>query len=67
MPYVDVGIEFPFACRLLEREVLGGRFFDSGEYETTPIELQLDVKALLRRDNPTYHMAQTIPAHKVPG
>ena len=67
VPYVDVGIEFPFAYRLLEREVPGDRFFDSGEYESTPIELQLDVKALLRRDNLTYHMAQTIPAHKVPG
>ena len=67
VPYVDVGIDFPFVCRLLEREVPGGRFFDSGEYETTPIELQLAVNALLRRDNLAYHMAPPIPAHKVPG
>lgn len=63
VPYADVRIDFPFVCRLLEREVPGGRFFDSGEYETTPIELQLAVNALLRRDNLTCPMAPPIPAH----
>jgi len=67
VPYIEAGIDFPFICRLLQQAVPEGRYFDSGEYETTPLAFQLELNRLLHRDNLTYHQAPPIPAHKLPG
>jgi len=67
VPFVEAGIDFPFMCKLLGREVPPGRFFDSGEYETAPMDFQVDVNELLHRDNLKFDLQLPIPAVKTPG
>ena len=67
VPYIEAGIDFPFVCRLLDIDLAADELFDSGEYQTTPIDLQLAVNDTLHRSNLTYHQPPPIPAHKVPG
>ncbi|MCC7355826.1 MAG: hypothetical protein IT330_18955 [Anaerolineae bacterium] len=67
VPYVENGVDYPFIAKLLKAELPEGQYFDSGEYESAPIETQLKVNEILHRDNITYHMLPPIPAIKVPG
>jgi len=67
VPYVENGIDFPFMCRLLERELPFGKYFDSGEYQTPPMDYQLETNRLLHRDNVKFDLQPPIPAHKIPG
>jgi hypothetical protein len=64
VPYVEVGIDFPFICKLLNLQVPTGRFFESGEYESPPVEIQLKVNQVLHRDVLVYNMMPPIPAIK---
>ena len=67
VPFVEAGIDVPVMCKLLGREVPPGRFFDSGEYETAPMDFQVDVNELLHRDNLKFDLQPPIPAVKTPG
>ncbi|MGD2156131.1 MAG: uroporphyrinogen decarboxylase family protein [Anaerolineales bacterium] len=67
VPYVEVGIDFPFVCRLLDIDLPTGRFFEAGEYESPPIEIQLQINQTLYRDVVVYNMLPPIPALKHPG
>lgn len=67
VPYIENGIDFPFISKLLNQKVPEGRHFDSGEYESAPIEMQVQVNEILHRDNIVHHMLPPIPAIKVPG
>ena len=67
VPFVEAGIDFPFMCKLLGRDVPPGRFFDSGEYKTAPMDFQVDVNELLHRDNLKFDLQPPIPAVKTPG
>ena len=67
VPYVEMGIDFPFICKLLDLDIPTGRFFESGEYESAPIDIQMQVNEILHRDNLVYSMLPPIPAVKVPG
>jgi hypothetical protein len=37
VPYVEVGIDFPFICKLLDLDLPSGRYFEAGEYESPGI------------------------------
>ena len=67
VPYVEMGIDFPFICKLLGLDIPTGKFFDSGEYASAPIGLQKQVNELLHRDNLVYSMLPPIPAVKAAG
>lgn len=67
VPFVESGIDFPFMCKLLGREVPYGKFFDSGEYETAPMDFQVAVNEELHRDNLKFDLQPPIPAKKTPG
>jgi Uroporphyrinogen decarboxylase (URO-D) len=67
VPYVENGIDFPFICRLLDLDLPAGKFFESGEYESPPIEIQLAGNRVLHRDNVVYNILPPIPAIKHPG
>jgi len=67
VPYVEVGVDFPFISRLLGLNIPAGRFFEAGEYESPPIEIQLQINQILHRDNLAYGMLPPIPAVKRPG
>jgi uroporphyrinogen decarboxylase len=67
VPYVEMGIDFPFVCKLLELDIPAGRYFDSGEVESAPIEIQRRLNEVLHRDNLVYSMLPPIPATKVAG
>ena len=64
VPYVEVGIDFPFICKLLNLDVPSGRYFEAGEYESPPVEIQLRVNQALHRDVLVYNMLPPIPAIK---
>jgi hypothetical protein len=67
VPYVEMGIDFPFICKLLDLEMEAGKFFDSGEYISPPVDIQMRVNEILHRDNLVYHMLPPIPAMKEAG
>jgi uroporphyrinogen-III decarboxylase len=67
VPYVDVGIDFPFICKLLNLDLPAGRYFEAGEYESPPVEIQLKVNQVLHRDVLVYNMMPPIPAIKHAG
>lgn len=67
VPYVEMGIDFPFICKLLDLAIPTDRFFESGEYASAPIDIQMRVNEILHRDNLVYSMLPPIPAVKVPG
>ncbi|MEZ4664768.1 MAG: uroporphyrinogen decarboxylase family protein [Caldilineaceae bacterium] len=61
------GDRFPFISKLLGLDIAPGRFFESGEYESAPLDIQMRVNEILHRDNLVYSMLPPIPAVKVPG
>jgi len=67
VPYMEVGIDFPFLCRLLDQDLPAGRFFEAGEYESPPVEIQVQINQILHRDVLVYGMLPPIPAVKRPG
>jgi uroporphyrinogen decarboxylase len=67
VPYVEVGVDFPFICRLLAMDLPTGKYFEAGEYESPPIDIQLKVNQKLHRDIVVYNMLPPIPAVKHPG
>ena len=67
VPYVEFIVDFPLLCRLLDREVPTGRYFDSAEYMSAPLDLQTALNELVGRDNLTYNVQPPIPATKAPG
>lgn len=67
VPYVEMGIDFPFVCKLLDLDVNSSQYFDSGEYASTPIEIQKCVNQILHRDNLVYSMLPPIPSVKTAG
>ena len=67
VPYVEMGIDYPFIGKLLGLEMPTGRYFDSGEVESAPIEIQKLVNETLHRDNLVYSMLPPIPALKETG
>lgn len=67
VPYVEMGIDFPFICKLLGLDIPADKFFDSGEYASAPIDIQIRVNESLHRDNLVYSMLPPIPAIKEPG
>lgn len=67
VPYVEVGIDFPFISRLLNLELPAGKFFEAGEYESAPVDIQLQVNRILHRDNVVFNLLPPIPAIKHAG
>ena len=67
VPYYEAGIDYPWICRLLERDLDEKQNFDSGEYLTNDLDDQLTLNRLLHRDNMAMACLPPIPAHKLPG
>ena len=67
VPYYEAGIDYPWICRLLGRDLDEKENFDSGEYRTNDVSDQLELNRILHRDNLTYACLPPIPAHKLPG
>jgi uroporphyrinogen decarboxylase len=67
VPYYEAGIDYPWICKLLDRQLPSKENFDSGEYRTNDIDDQLRLNEILHRDNLSYAALPPIPAHKLPG
>jgi len=67
VPFYETAVDYPWICRLLNRELDGKENFDSGEYHTVTLEDQLEMNRILHRDNLVYCCLPPIPAHKSAG
>ena len=67
VPYCEVAIDEPIACRLLGEEPPEGRYYEAGEYVQHHAEREKAVSRALGRDNICYNFRPPIPAETVPG
>lgn len=67
VPYFELSVDYPFACRLLGREEEQGRYFESAEAKSAPPDMQLELNERLHRDNLTSELRPPLPARKEEG